>query len=296
MSFSSKSRGYNTWTRDITRALGGCWYGSYGMARCPAHPDRNPSLSIREWNGKVQFHCYAGCTPAQINSAFRTKGLPPSGFYPPKRRGALERPGLARPDERMRTQRAVEIWMKCEAASGTPVEKYLRGRQITVAVPDVLRFHPSLKHSPSGQTYPAMVALVTNAVTADAVGIHRTFLSLDGTAKAPVKPDKMMLGTTGGAVVRLALATDSVMIGEGIETVLSAMQATGEAAWAALSASGLRTLQLPSKITRVIVLADGDEVGEAAAQHAARRWRREGRRVSVVRCPRGQDFNDILCG
>jgi hypothetical protein len=48
------------------------------------------------------------------------------------------------------------------------------------------------------------------------------------------------------------------------------MQATGLSAWAALSTSGLRTLELPAEIREVIVLADGDESGEAAALDAAR--------------------------
>jgi len=31
---------------ELTRALGGRWYGRYGTARCVVHGDRNPSLSI----------------------------------------------------------------------------------------------------------------------------------------------------------------------------------------------------------------------------------------------------------
>jgi hypothetical protein len=44
----------------------------------------------------------------------------------------------------------------------------------------------------------------------------------------------------------------------------------------------------------VIVLADGDDPGEAAAQDCAWRWKREGRRVRIGRPPRGMDFNDLL--
>src|SRR6516165_10375714 len=39
-----------------------------------------------------------------------------------------------------------------------------------------------------------------------------------------------------------------------IETALSAMQATGQTAWAALSTSGLRTLELPASVRDVVVL------------------------------------------
>ena len=104
----------------------------------------------------------------------------------------------------------------------------------------------------------------------------------------------MMLGPCRGGVVRLGEPGDALMIGEGIETCLAAMQATGRAAWAALSTSGLRALDLPRDVRNVIVLADGDEPGEAAAQDCARRWKREGRRVRIARPPTGMDFNDLL--
>ena len=44
----------------------------------------------------------------------------------------------------------------------------------------------------------------------------------------------------------------------------------------------------------VIVLADGDDPGEAAAQECALRWKRQGRRVRIARPPQGLDFNDML--
>jgi phage/plasmid primase-like uncharacterized protein len=84
------------------------------------------------------------------------------------------------------------------------------------------------------------------------------------------------------------------MIAEGIETALSVMQATGGTACAALSAPGLRALDLPVDVREIIILADGDEPGEAAAQAAAQRWVREGRRVRIARPPYRSDFNDVL--
>lgn len=40
------------------------------MAICPAHDDRNPSLSIRETaDGRVLIHCFAGCSPCEILQA-----------------------------------------------------------------------------------------------------------------------------------------------------------------------------------------------------------------------------------
>ena len=86
------------------------------------------------------------------------------------------------------------------------------------------------------------------------------------------------------------------MVGEGIETCLAAMQARGLPAWAALSTSGVLALELPDEVHDVIVLADGDDAGEAAARGAALRWKREGRRVRIAYPPQGMDFNDMLLG
>ncbi len=49
-----------------------------------------------------------------------------------------------------------------------------------------------------------MVALVTAGADDRPLAIHRTFLAHDGRGKAPVDPQKMMLGPCRGGAVRLA--------------------------------------------------------------------------------------------
>ena len=49
-----------------------------------------------------------------------------------------------------------------------------------------------------------MVALVTRGIDDVPLAIHRTFLARDGFGKAPVNPQKMMLGPCRGGAVRLA--------------------------------------------------------------------------------------------
>ena len=137
-----------------------------------------------------------------------------------------------------------------------------------------------------------MVALVTNGADGMPVAIHRTYLARDGDGKAPIDPQKMMLGPCRGGAVRLAEPGDVLMIGEGVETCLAAMQAYGHPAWAALSTF----LQSADHVCDVIVLADGDEAGEAAARDCGSRWKRQGRRVRIARPPQGMDFNDMLLG
>jgi putative DNA primase/helicase len=199
------------------------------------------------------------------------------------------------PDALKRTESALAIWQGSRANEGTPVEIYLRSRGLLLSLPPAIRFHATLKH-PSGGVWPSLVALVTRGTDAEPIAIHRTFLARGGNGKAPVDPAKMMLGPCRGGVVRLAGSGEVLMVGEGIETCLAAMQVTGHAAWAALSTSGLRALDLPRDARDVIVLADGDEPGEAAARDSVRRWKREGRRVRIARPPLGTDFNDLLLG
>jgi hypothetical protein len=83
---------------------------------------------------------------------------------------------------------------------------------------------------------------------------------------------------------RLAPATEMLIVGEGIESVLSAMVMTGRPGWAALSTSGLVALILPPEVRSVVIVADHDEngAGERAAHKAGLRWAGEGRRVRIL--------------
>lgn len=61
--------------REITAALGGRWFGEKGSARCPAHKDRSPSLSIRDGRNGVLLYCHAGCQFRDIAAELRSRGL-----------------------------------------------------------------------------------------------------------------------------------------------------------------------------------------------------------------------------
>jgi hypothetical protein len=51
----------------IAKALGGRKTGGGWTARCPAHDDREPSLSIRSADGDaVLVRCHAGCEQAAV--------------------------------------------------------------------------------------------------------------------------------------------------------------------------------------------------------------------------------------
>ncbi len=58
-------------------------------ARCPAHDDRSPSLSIRDDGDKVLLHCFAGCDPSEVLTAV---GLAWTDIYPDRDECAYRRP------------------------------------------------------------------------------------------------------------------------------------------------------------------------------------------------------------
>jgi hypothetical protein len=282
--------------REIAIALGGRRASNGWLARCPAHEDGTPSFSISaSREGKVLVHCHAGCQQRDVVAALRDRGLWDGGSAKVAVRKQGRHPQSPPPDDRKRTAYALKLWCETQPAERTLAETYLRHRALRLPVPRTLRFHPGLKH-PDGETWPAMVGLVTRGPENRPVGIHRTFLARDGKGKAPVASSKMLLGPYRGGAVRLAPLAEWLMVGEGIETCLAAIQAVRFGAWAALSTSGLQTLELPPNVRDVTILADGDKPGEAAAEDAAKRWAGERRRVRIARPPEGTDFNDLLRG
>ena len=61
----------------LAKALGGRKAGGGWMARCPAHDDRKPSLSIRDTKdeGKVLVHCHAGSEQERVIAALLSRWL-----------------------------------------------------------------------------------------------------------------------------------------------------------------------------------------------------------------------------
>ena len=114
------------------------------------------------------------------------------------------------------TPHARKIWRAAKPAEGTPAQTYLQHRGITIEPPTTIRYHPGLKHGPTGLQLPAMVAAVTMWPGREVVAIHRTFITADGSKKALVTQNKMMLGPCRGGAVRLDALGDALMVGEGI--------------------------------------------------------------------------------
>jgi len=236
--------------KKLTEALRGRWHGRYGTARCPAHADRSPSLSVAEGrDGKVLVKCFGGCEQRHVIDALRQVGLwaghVDSAAAPTeaerqaqrKRDAERERDQQRRDAFVQRTWR--ETWAAAVPASGSPIEAWFRARGIDPERLDLdrLPLRWSARCPRGKELVPAMLGLMTNAATGEAVGVHRTFLLADGTAKAFGKDSRKMLGRAG--VIRLS-PDDEVTLGlgvcEGIETGLQVMAAGWRPIWACGSA------------------------------------------------------------
>ena len=196
------------------------------------------------------------------------------------------------------TEAARRLWRRCRAIDGTHAEAYLHARGLARCRFAALRYHPALlyKHGGGVRRLPALVAAVTAHDGDIVTGVHRTWLDPQRPAKASVSRPRKALGRVHGHAVRFGEPADgaSLLVGEGIETVLSLVTASPEiTAAAALSAGSLGAFAPPAGIMRLVIARDNDPEGERASERLARRCARAGVAVTVI-SPRGEDFNDDL--
>jgi len=290
---------------EIADALGGRYRsGAWWRCRCPVHASSGPTLALRDGDRGLIVKCWAGCHPRDVLVELRRRDLLNANAgdtaKPPDPAAERRRHEAEAADRQRRINLAGDMWRSAIPASGTLVERYLRSRGIEIPVPPSIRFigmHTSYgRHGPSGDRRPVMIAAVEH-VENGLVGVSRTFLAIDGSCKATLDPPRLFTGPVAGGAVRLAPAAETLLVGEGIETCLAAMQATAMPTWAALSTSGLKALHLPPlPLARtVIILCDHDHngAGERAARPTAQRWLRDGRRVQLALPPEPDtDFAD----
>ena len=203
---------------------------------------------------------------------------------------------------------ARRLWRRCRAIDGTHAEAYLKARAIHRCRFPALRFHPALFYRDGGgvRRLPALVAAVTSNTGehpgpgerpehAAIVGVHRTWLDPRHPAKADVSFPRKTLGRVHGHAVRFGEPdAGTLMVGEGIETMLSLVTAVPAiTAAAALSAGGLGAFTPPPAIARLVVACDNDAAGEHAALRLRRRCVALGLECTVV-VPETEDFNEDL--
>jgi hypothetical protein len=135
--------------------------------------------------------------------------------------------------------------------------------------------------------YPALLARVTDALTAKPITLHFTFLLSDGGGKAPLERPKVLLKghRKAGGVIRLTNDADVLAglgISEGIETALACAAAGWSPVWAAIDASNIAGFPVLGGIDCLTIFADHDRAGILAAEKCFARWRDAGRETCIV--------------
>ena len=180
----------------------------------------------------------------------------------------------------MERRAAHEAWATGQPIRGTPAEAYLALRGLAVPAEAKLRFHPRFPYflggrewgSPMTRPRPIYSGPVLLAPIQDAggffIGLHRTWIDLaqlDGkaviaNADGECLPAKKVRGSKRGGTIRLAghppaggaRTAETVIMGEGIETTLSA--------WVALRPEERRGVEFHAAVDL------GNMAGKAAGQ------------------------------
>ena len=291
--------------------------GNEYKALCPFHGEKTPSFTI--FAGGRKFHCFGcGANGDVVDFVRLAEGVGyreaaerlDAGLVP-KVRDIVALP----PAKPKGTISAAErIWREAVEAAGTPVEAYLRGRDITIPPPPSLRFsrlkYPRAQYIEAGwpvpdplPVLPCMVALVQDA-DGNPTGIQRTFLAEFGAGNADVPKPKLGLGTIIGGAVRLGPVQSEMLVSGGIEDGLSLSQILDLGALAVTGEAMMSRLVLPDAVRSVGIAADNDDAGRMAVlgaekpkprKGAAEVFAEQGRAVAIHWPPDGaKDWNKFL--
>jgi putative DNA primase/helicase len=287
----------------IAHALCGEVSGRQVLAPGPGHSFRDRSLAVRPApNDPDRVLIYSHC--GDDWRICRDHVLSRLGITGGRAFKVTEKRWLPEADEpdKGRIERAVTLWRQGTEPRGTLVEKYLISRGIALA-PElamrVIRFHAACPwwDNVSGELVhiPAMLAVMRNIDTNEVTAVQRTALSETGR-----KIGRKTLGRKTGAAIKIWADEDVTMglaIGEGLETVLSAMHLGFKPAWALGDARNVRYFPVLPGIECLTIIVDNDEsgTGQGAALECSSRWTSAGHEVFRVipdRC--GEDINDIV--
>jgi hypothetical protein len=299
---------------EVARALGGQVARRQVLAPGPGHSARDRSLSVKladhlPGGFLVVSHAADDWKHCRDYVAERL-GLPrfgderqarPDPAEIERHRAARERADREQAAARAKSERrARELLAEGRDPRGTIAERYLRSRSIEIPehmAGTSIRFHPAcpwIGEDGAITRVPAMLAPLTSLATGQVVGCHRTALTAAGEKLA-----RKVLGTAAGAAIKLEPAADTLAIGEGLETCLSARALGFRPVWAAYSVNEVARLPLIDGVRSLVLLGERDKTGASAraVERCGARWHAAGCSVTLA-MPLSDfgDFNDQIRG
>jgi hypothetical protein len=192
---------------------------------------------------------------------------------------------------------ARRLFLAGSPIAGSPAAAYLRARGITTLDMPALRFHPRVSYRDHDgappRRLPAMLGAITN-LDGRITGVNRTWLDVARLRVANLDAPRKVLGVLLGHGVRFGPVTDRLLVGEGIETVLSLKTVLpGWSMVSALTANHLAALILRAGLVQLVIARDRDAAGARAADALRDQAQAQGIAVrDLVPCL--DDFNDDL--
>ena len=249
---------------------------------CPLHNTRGKALCVSSNPaGKALWHCHGGCDSGDVRAALVKMGILIDDGGP-----------------RIVADNAFRIrdWLRwtVPATASEEARAYFQSRGLDlrgVNEEDLLW---------STETH-RIIAVVRDALQAP-IAVHTI---------TPRTRAKRTHGSYKGGAVRLygvdmgnpmtPLPDDaevSLAVAEGIETAMSYCAISGIPTWATVGSGGMKSFQIPERVTKLTAAADFDGVGLQAAEQLLRRSKRQGVE-SWIAIPGGTDFyrldfNDII--
>jgi len=281
----------------VINGLGGSEYS--GQCLCPAHDDRDPSLTVKAGHsGNVVVRCHAGCSQEKVLTELRRRGfrLSPRDRDYQNRQATRERQQMEREREAEWEDKRRYAWHILYRTTADPdlVQRYLSGRKIASIPPGARALDAKTCRELFGYPYPAMVVPIINPLKLGIQGVQVTFLAKDGSSRLKRRTYGNL--KHGYVVVGRLDKSKPLLVGEGVESVASACQITGLPGIAALSSTNLPAIT-PPPAPELITVGDNDKAGREGAQQAAQVWTQSGRvvRTAMPGDPEEKaDWNNVL--
>lgn len=286
--------------KSIVAALGGDLYDRGRRANVPApgHSPADRSVSLLLAGERVVAHSFGSADWREVRAQLRRLGLVDRDGR--LTLGRSSSPPPARPDPRIRGAAAARLWEEAGPVTlSNAAGRHLRLRSTAQGVGSTgLRFHPAAPisvYQPSvGGVRPALIARISDAEDR-LTGVEVRYLAPNGRPAPGLRLSRKTVGRVpAGAAVRLAPAAGELLVAEGVLTTLSAMARFGLPGWALMAAGNLANWSPPRSTRVVLIAADRDAAGTAAAIRLSRRLADLGRQTQIVTpAPPFGDWNDV---
>ncbi|CAK8715796.1 hypothetical protein KKHLCK_04910 [Candidatus Electrothrix laxa] len=299
-----------TLAKDIARALGNGKEQKTGagwLTCCPVHGDKKPSLSVKDTtdkngNSDIIVNCNAGCDFKAVKDEIRERGLLPE--WEPGNGQRKPRNGSKTSAGGGKNNLPAFIWSKSkpdqEAAKVISKAFAFRGIKLE-EIPPNMRLN---EYQGQRSIVCAMQHPLETKAAEEPEAVHMTLLNKEGH-----KVRTQYHGPKKGLAVLLYNEENRLIIGEGLETTLSATQAMGYSGIVCGDAGNMAAVnRINDRFSKVYILVDSDTkekncTGQRAALEAAENMAEANNKTPVFlvtpddSCftdhPLKKDFNDL---